>query len=77
MVVCVFLRKLLTSSTPGILANRLTLFQGRRLQNFIIPHNRSSLYAGTMFVKGVIYWNMDLKKTQSDAAFKKGCLVLN
>ena len=74
---CVFLWKLAKTHSPVTLFQRLTPFQNRRSQNFIIPSNNTAGYASTMFVRGVVNWNMlhpMIKRSVTEASFKRGCL---
>lgn len=74
---CIFLWKLAKTHSPPALFEKLTPFQSRRSQNFIIPPNNTAGYASTMFVRGVVNWNMlpsTIQRSTSEAIFKRGCL---
>lgn len=74
---CLFLRKLLTTRSPPELYQKLQQFRGRRLLNLIIPANRTLTYSSSLFVRGVVNWNMvptELKHGVSQATFKRNCL---
>lgn len=74
---CVFLFKLVKTNTPPILHQKLLPFRGRRLQNLMIPPNNSMCYSNSLFVRGVVYYNMlppAVKCSTSEAVFKRGCL---
>lgn len=74
---CVFLWKLAKTRSPPALFQKLIPFRSRRSQNFIIPLNSTAGYASTMFVRGVINWNMlpsTIKRSTTEANFKRGCL---
>ena len=70
---CVFLWKHSKTQSPSALFQKLIPTQSRRLQNYIIPRNSTTSYANTMFVRGVINWNMmpsTIKRSTSEASFK-------
>ena len=72
---CVFLRKLISTQSPPSLFQKLVPFRGRRRQNLLLPPNNTVTYTNSLFVRGMVNWNMlpaDLKRTPMDAIFKKG-----
>lgn len=74
---CLFIKKLMTTCVPTTLHQRLVPFRGRRLQNLVIPANNTSVYANSLFVRGVVNWNMlptVLKRSTSEAIFRRDCL---
>lgn len=74
---CMFLRKLIKTHSPPALFQKLLPFQGRRLQNLIIPPNNSTSYSSSLFVRGVVNYNSlppTVKRSTSEAVFKRGCL---
>lgn len=74
---CIFLRKLITSRSPPTLYQKLLPFQGRRLQNLIIPPNYTAVYSSSMFVRGVVNWNSlptVIRRSTPETVFKRGCL---
>ncbi|XP_038106419.1 uncharacterized protein LOC119766099 [Culex quinquefasciatus] len=75
---CLFIWKLITTRSPPLLYQKLVPFRGRRQQNLILPRNNTLAYASSLFVRGAVNWNMlpaDLKRTTSEATFKRGCLA--
>ena len=74
---CMFLWKLAKTQSPPTLFQRLVPCRSQRSQNFIIPANSMAGYASTLFVRGVVNWNMlpsTIKRSNSEASFKRGCL---
>ena len=73
---CIFLRSILEKQTPNILYERLVRTRGRRLQNLVIPANNTACYGSSLFVRGVINYNLlpaSVKRSSSEAIFKSGC----
>ena len=74
---CVFMKKLMTTCIPSSLHRKLIPSRGRRLQNLVVPSNSSSIYRNSLFVRGVVSWNMlpaRVKSSASEVMFKRDCL---
>ncbi|XP_038104855.1 uncharacterized protein LOC119765306 [Culex quinquefasciatus] len=75
---CIFLHKLINTHSPPALFQKLIPFRGRRLANLIIPRNNTATYASSLFVRGVVNWNMlptEVKRSRTEAGFHGKCLA--
>lgn len=75
--VCIIIHKLLKSRTPEYLYSKLHYFRGMRLRKLVIPRHRTSHYAKTFFIRGVVYWNelpQEIIHENSTVMFRKRCL---
>ncbi|XP_039448705.1 uncharacterized protein LOC120427855 [Culex pipiens pallens] len=71
---CIFLHKLINTHSPPALFQKLIPFRGRRLANLIIPRNNTATYASSLFVRGVVNWNM-LPTEEEENSFATGAIV--
>uniref|UniRef100_A0A8D8DF53 (northern house mosquito) hypothetical protein n=1 Tax=Culex pipiens TaxID=7175 RepID=A0A8D8DF53_CULPI len=75
---CIFLHKLINTHSPPALFQKLIPFRGCRLANMIIPRNNTATYASSLFVRGVVNWNMlptEVKRSRTEVGFHGKCLV--
>lgn len=74
---CLTLFKIIRFSTPQYLHQILNPFQSLRIRNFITPSHNTAHYANTLFVRGIIYWNLlpnEIKNLNSFSSFQQECV---
>lgn len=74
---CLTLFKIINTSTPRYLSEKLQISRSTRTRNFIIPMHRTSHYNESFFVRGVAIWNqlpVVIKNIHSPITFRKECI---
>lgn len=74
---CVNLFRIIQSSSPAYLFDKLVPFRGTRTQSFRVPQHSSSYYSQSFFVRGVVTWNSlpsSIKSNNSIPCFKMDLL---
>lgn len=54
---CIVLFKIISSSTPSYLHEKLQPFRSSRARNYLLPRHFTAHYRSTLFVQGITYWN--------------------
>lgn len=54
---CLILHKLISSSSPTYLHQKLVPFRSSRVRNYVLPQYSTSHYGNTLFVRGIALWN--------------------
>lgn len=73
---CITLFKIIKSSSPLYLFNKLHLFRSTRICNFVLPQYTTSHYGDTFFVRGVVSWNqlpLEIRSIDNFSRFRSEC----
>lgn len=71
---CLALFKIVNTEKPSYLFDKLRPFQGTRNRNFILCHHNTSHYGGTLFVRGIVNWNLlpsEIKSIRNYKSFRR------
>lgn len=73
----VALFRIINTSKPKYLYDKLQAFRGTRERNFVLSRFRTSYYGNTLFVRGIVCWNQlpaHIKASQTMNEFRRGCI---